>query len=39
MDTEVYNWINHDWPNIVLANQFGFLDLTEEELEHVQKIS
>ena len=26
MDNEVYKFLYHDWPNAVLAKQFGFLD-------------
>ena len=26
MDNEVYKFIEHDWPNIVMASQFGTLD-------------
>ena len=26
MDNEVYKFITHDWPNIVLASQFNTLD-------------
>jgi len=26
MENEVYKFIEHDWPNIVLASQFNTLD-------------
>ena len=36
IDNEVYKFLYHDWPNAVLAKQFGFLDNKEEKTNEKQ---